>query len=208
MKYIVEATLRDGSSGPKMLRRQGRVPAIMYGAQTVVPFSCDHRDLSSYLQDETFRSSVIVVQIDGKKHSVLLREVQRHPARRDILHVDFQEIRQDHEISVQLPIHFINIETAPGVKLQHGIFTAIENQIAARCLPKDLPEFIEIDVGILEIGKNIHLSEITPPPNVRFDEITRGNDPALAVISSASAEEETTTTPEDETANEEQTDAS
>ena len=190
MEHIVEATIRarQGRGEARALRRQGRVPGVMYGVGAVKSFSCEAKALHAHLQDEAFQSSVISVRLDGTEHRALLREVQRHPVRRDILHVDFQIVREDREIAVQVPLHFINADIAPGVKLQHGIFTAIENQVAAHCLPQNLPEYIAVDVGALEIGKSIHLSEIVAPPGVRFDDITRGNDPALATVTSVAEE--------------------
>ncbi|MGI9307204.1 MAG: 50S ribosomal protein L25/general stress protein Ctc [Gammaproteobacteria bacterium] len=199
MEHIVEAAVRtqEGRGAARDLRRKGRVPGVMYGAGPSVSFSCEARDLAARLLDESFSSSVVSLRLDGKLHRALLREVQRDPVRRDILHVDFQAVREDREIAAQVPLHFINADSAPGVKLQHGIFTAVENQVALHCLPQNLPEYIEVDAGALEIGKSIHLSEIAAPPGARFDEIARGNDPVLAAVVGAAAEEpETVETPE------------
>lgn len=192
MEHIVEAEIRarPGRGGARALRRSGRVPGVLYGAGPAVPFSCAARDLAARLSDESFHSSVVSVRLEGKTHRALLREVQRAPVRRDILHVDFQAVREDREIAAQVPLHFINADSAPGVKLQHGVFTAVENSAALHCLPQNLPEYIEVDVGSLEIGKSIHLSEIAAPPGARFDEIARGNDPVLAAIVHVAAEPE------------------
>ncbi len=192
MEHTIEAAIREreGRGGARALRRAGRVPGVMYGGGAPVSFSCAARDLSARLLDESFHSSVVSLRLEGKTHRALLREVQRDPVRRDILHVDFQAVREDREIAAQVPLHFINTESAPGVKLQHGIFTAVENQVAVHCLPQDLPEYIEVDAGALEIGKSIHLSEIAQPPGARFDETARGNDPVLAAIVSVAAEPE------------------
>ena len=200
MEYIVEADIREqrGRGGARALRRAGRVPGVIYGGGEATAFSCAGRALAAFMQDEAFHSSVVSVRLGGETRRALLREVQRDPVRRDILHVDFMAVREDREISAQVPVHFINAESAPGVKLQHGVFTAIENQVAVHCLPQDLPEYIEVDVRALEIGKSVHLSEIVPPQGVRFDEITRGNDPALAAIASIAEEAE----PEAETSGE------
>ena len=201
-QHVVEAAERE-QGGVRELRRTGVVPGVIYGGKKQVLFSCDARHLQALLQDESFRSSVVEVRLqNGDRHRTLLREVQRHPVRRDILHVDFQEVRADREISAQVPLHYINVESSPGVKLRSGIFTAIENQISVHCLPQNLPEFIEVDAGALDIGKSIHLSEISPPEGVRFDDIVRGNDLALAAIVGATVEEEPEAAPaaaEDET---------
>ena len=193
MEYIVEAEVRErgGRGGARALRRAGRVPGVIYGGDAeTTSFSCAGNALAAMMQNEAFHSSVVILQLGGEQRRALLREVQRHPVRRDILHVDFLAVREDREIAAQVPLHFINAEVSPGVKMQHGVFTAIENQVSVHCLPQDLPEFIEVDVRALEIGKSVHLGELTPPPGVRFDEITRGNDPALATVSSIAAEAE------------------
>lgn len=192
MEYIVEAVIREqpGRGEARALRRAGRVPGVIYGGGEATAFSCASGALMAFMQDEAFHSSVVSVRLGGKIRRALLRETQRDPVRRDILHVDFLAVREDREISAQVPVHFINAENSPGVKLQHGVFTAIENQVSVHCLPQDLPEYVEVDVSALEIGKNIHLNELTPPSGVRFDEITRGNNPALAVIAHIAEEVE------------------
>lgn len=171
----------------RALRKSGMVPAVIYGLDKPKSITCSARSLANLMQDEAVFSKVIAIGLEGKIRQAILRDVQRHPLRREILHVDFQEISEDQEISTAVPLHFVGVELAPGVKLNHGIFNAIENQIAVHCLPKNLPEFIEADVSHLQIGGSIHLGEITPPSGVRFDEIVRGNDPVLAVISEAAA---------------------
>lgn len=192
MEHIINAEGRKegGRGGSRALRRQGRIPGVLYGAGENKLFSCETRELIARLHDESFHSSVVSVKVDGKSHRALLREVQRDPVRRDILHVDFLAVSEDREISANVPLHFINAETSPGVKLQHGVFTTVENQIAVHCLPQHLPEFIEVDVGSLEIGQSVHLSAVPALEGVRFDEITRGNDPALATVISIAEEKE------------------
>lgn len=193
MEYTVNAASRDGKGRgeARALRRAGRVPGVIYGGGEARAFSCEAGQIAAFMQEEAFHSSVVAVQLDGGEvRRALLREVQRDPVRRDILHIDFQAVSEDREISVQVPIHFVNADSAPGVKLQNGVFNAIENQVSVHCLPQNLPEYIEVDVGALEISKSIHLSEITPPAGVRFDDIVRGNDPALATIASIAEEVE------------------
>ena len=193
MTITVSAKMRQssGRTGARQQRLVGRVPAIIYGNCDPITVSCSARDLATQMQDEAFRSTLLTIDIEGKKISALLREVQRHPYRRDILHVDFQAVSADKEIAANVPVHFINVEESPGIKLHHAIFTSIENQLAVHCLPADLPEFIVVDAGNLDINKSIHLSEITPPPGVRFDAVTRGEDPALAIMTGQTEEMDT-----------------
>lgn len=208
METIVAAIVREtsGRGAARQTRREGRVPAVIYGACEPMRVSCSTREINARLQEESFHSTVLTLEVDGKKIPALLREVQMHPYRREVMHIDFQAVDEEQEIGANVPLHFINAEDAPGVKLHHAIFTTIENQVAIHCLPKALPEFISVDVGALDIGQNIHLSEISPPPGVRFDAITRGDDPALAVMNAPkAAEEEEQTTEEAATESDENT---
>lgn len=191
MEITVTATIRQsaGRGGARRHRRNGLVPAVVYGVCEPLNIACSARDISAHLQAEAFHSTLLTLNVEGRKIPALLREVQMHPYKREVVHIDFQAVSENQEIGTSVPLHFIHVEDSPGVKLRHGIFTSIENQIDIHCLPKDLPEYINIDVSGLDIGQSIHLSEITAPPGVRFDAVTRGEDPALAVISSQAAEE-------------------
>lgn len=190
MEITVSATLRKrtGRGGARSARRQGHVPAVVYGACQPMAIACSARELAVRMQDESFRSTLLTLDVEGRKISALLREVQMHPFKRDILHVDFQAVSADQEIVANVPLHYVNAEESPGVKLHHAIFTTIENQVAIRCLPKDLPEAIEVEVGAMGLGDSIHLSAVVPPEGVRFDATLRGEDPALAIMSGQAAE--------------------
>ena len=191
MEVVLQAQPRaEIGRGPvRQLRREGRIPGVVYGDGPARAVSFDAREIAVRMQEEAFHSTVIVLQLEGRKMSALLREAQSHPVRREILHVDFQAVRADREIAARAPLHFINQESCPGVKLRHGIFTAIENEVGIHGLPRDLPEFIEVDVAELDIGKNIHLSEVPAPKGIRFDALARGDDPALARVVDRPTEE-------------------
>lgn len=181
----IESILREktGRGDARKLRRNGYVPAILYGEGENKNIAVEQRAIKIKMKDEAFYSSVLTIHCGKKKVKALLREVQMHPYRSDIMHMDFQSVRDDTEISTSVPIHYINVDICPGVKLHQGIFSTVENQIGIHCLPKDLPESITVDVQSLEIGKSIHLSEVVTPDGVRFDAIGRGEDPVLAVVS-------------------------
>ena len=191
METVLQAQSRaELGRGPvRQLRRDGRIPGIVYGDGPAVAVSFNAREIAVRLQEEAFHSTVVTLELDGRKISALLREAQSHPVRREILHVDFQAVRADQEIAARAPLHFINQENCPGVKLRRGIFTAIENEVGIHGLPRDLPEFIAVDVSELDIGKTIHLSEIPAPKGIRFDAVVRGEDPALARVVERPAEE-------------------
>ena len=202
METVLQAQLRPelGRGPVRKLRREGRIPGVVYGDGPARPVSFSAREIAVRLQEEAFHSTVVTLEVDGKKVSALLREAQSHPVRREILHVDFQAVRADREIAARAPLHFLNQESCPGVKLRHGIFTAIENEIGIHGLPRNLPEFIEVDVAQLDIGKTIHLSEIPVPKGIRFDALVRGDDPALARVVERPAEEVEETAAEAEAA--------
>lgn len=181
----------SGRGAARALRRSGRVPAVIYGGEKPESLSCSARDLQMLLRGAVSYSAVLTVSIDGGKRRAraLLREAQYHPARNELLHVDLQEVSEKQEIAAGVQLRFVGADSAPGVKLEHGIFTTIENQVLVHCRAMDLPEYIEVDVSAMKIGDTMHLSDIAAPSGVRFDELGRGNDPALAVISAARAEE-------------------
>ena len=149
---------------------------------------------------EAFHASILSLEIDGKKEDVLLRDYQLHPVRNTIQHVDFQRVSATEKIHVKVPFHFINAETCPGVKTAGGNVGHILNEAEVSCLAKNLPEFITVDLGALEIGDSVHLSEITLPEGVEFVQLTHGTDPAVssinkpraAVVEEAPAEAPTT----------------
>ncbi len=180
----IESIVREktGRGDSRKLRRAGYVPAVLYGDGKTQSIAVEERAIKIKMRDDAFYSSVLTIQYGKKKVKALLREVQMHPFRSNILHIDFQSVRDGTEISISVPINYINVDICPGVKLHQGIFSAVENQISIQCLPKDLPESITIDVQNLEIGKGVRLSEVEPPKGVRFDAMVRGEDLVLAVV--------------------------
>lgn len=175
----------------RRLRRTGKVPGIIYGIGEPEQIIVDEHSLQLDLQrHEAFYSSVLNVEIDGRKQAALLREVQSHPVTGHLLHVDFQAVAENIEIAATVPLHFLDAENSPGVKLNHGIFSATNTELHVHCLPKDLPSFISIDVSHLDINDSIHLSDIEVPAGVRPDAIARGEDLVLAAVLPPQQEEE------------------
>ena len=196
MQFEINATQRDvqGSSASRRLRRAGRVPGILYGG-TATPQSIefDHNELYQALRKEAFHASVINMNIAGTKEMCLLRDVQMHAYKLQIKHVDFQRIDATHVIHQKVPLHFINAEIAPGVKLQGGMVQHVMTELDVKCLPKDLPEFIEVDLKALSGGQSIHISQLTLPAGVEVVHHGEG-DPVVAGVvvrgGGAAAEEE------------------
>ena len=169
MKF--EATTRSvqGSSASRRLRRAGRVPAIVYGgkgeAQSV---ELDHNEIFHALRKQPFHTSVLDMMLDGKKQNVLLRAVQWHAYKPQVLHVDFQRVNANEALTTRIPFHFINGDESPAVKQQGATISHVLNDIEITCLPKDLPQFIEVDLGNLQVNEVVHLSDVKAPAGVEF----------------------------------------
>lgn len=189
-----------GTAESRRLRRlEDKVPAIIYGAgKAPIPITMEHRHITKALSSEAFYSHILTLNVDGKQEKVVLKALQRHPSKPRILHADFLRIDAKEKLSMNIPIHFLNEDTAPGVKRQGGVISHLANEIEVRCLPSDLPEFIEIDLGKLELDDSVHLSQLTAPKGVEFVALTRSDDPALVRIHApqlAKAEEEEESAP-------------
>lgn len=185
MKIEISATKRDvkGTGASRRLRHAGSVPGILYGGGKE-PISLDLEQKSLFLQfrHEAFHASILTLNLEGNKESVLLRDYQMHPVRNTIQHIDFQRVNENEKIHVKVPFHFINAEVSPGVKLNGGIVSHIMTEANISCLPKNLPEFIEVDLATIDIGQSIHLSEIKMPEGVEFVQLAHGNDAAVASV--------------------------
>jgi large subunit ribosomal protein L25 len=169
---------------------------VVYGGNDpAITLEFDHKELFMEFRHEAFHASILSLEVEGKKEDVLLRDYQLHPVRNTIQHIDFQRVSATEKIHVKVPFHFVNGETCPGVKLGGGIVGHILNEAEVSCLAKNLPEFISVDLGSLEIGESIHLSEIKLPEGVEFVQLAHGTDPAVSSINKprgASAEAGTT----------------
>lgn len=157
----------QGSGASRRLRRAGKVPGIVYGG-TADPISIevDHNAIFLALGKEAFHASVINLNVDGQKETVLLRDYQAHPYKRLVLHVDFLRVDPTQKLHTKVPLHFTNADIAPGVKLGGGIVSHVLNEVEVSCLPGDLPEFIEVDLKDLAAGHSIHVSDLQLPKGV------------------------------------------
>jgi large subunit ribosomal protein L25 len=194
IEFTAFARNTEGRGASRRMRRAGKAPGIVYGGTTKpTPIELDHNALFHALRNEAFHSSILTMKLDGSATKVLLRDVQMHPFRNEVLHVDFQRVDENRKIHMKVPLHFINGEVSPAVKLNSAIITHVTTDVDISCLPKDLPEFIEVDLSALEVGHSIHVSALTLPAGVNV--VTHGkNDPvvATAVIPRAAAEAEET----------------
>ncbi len=170
MTIEINATIRkaQGTGASRRLRNSGRVPGIVYGSGDVAMIELDHNDLYHKLRSEAFHASVLTLNLEGKKESVLLRDFVMHPFRQQVQHIDFQRVDTTHKMHKKVPLHFLNQEIAPGVKTGGGKISHVMTELDITCLPKDLPAFIEVDLGKLELGHSVHVSDLKLPKGVEI----------------------------------------
>jgi large subunit ribosomal protein L25 len=184
MKVIAFARNLQGTGASRRLRIAGQTPGLVYGGTAApVAITLDHNALYHALKKETFHSSILDLEVDGKVEQVLLRDFQMHAFKQLVLHADFQRVDAKSKIHVKVPLHFINADTSPAVKLSAGIISHVVTDLDVTCLPSDLPEFVEIDLGTLEVGNSIHLSDVKLPKGVTA--VIHGGDdnPTIATAS-------------------------
>jgi large subunit ribosomal protein L25 len=183
MKIEISATQRkvQGTGASRRLRRAGKVPGIVYGGDKgAVNIELDHRELYHQLNKEAFHASILTLQLEGAAEQVLLRAFNMHPFKPQVQHVDFQRVSKDKKIHMKVPLHFVNAEVSPGVKEQQGVVTHVLNELDITCLPDDLPEFIEVDLAQISVGKSIHARELVVPKGVELN-LHKGEDPVVAI---------------------------
>ncbi|MDX1505012.1 MAG: 50S ribosomal protein L25/general stress protein Ctc [Spongiibacter sp.] len=186
-EFTVTAKARAdvGKGASRRLRRlANEVPAIVYGGDKAPQMiSIPHKDLVWFMEDESFFSSVLNLDIDGTKESVVIKDLHRHPAKPQLLHADFLRVSADTKITLHVPLHFLNEESCHGVKMQGGSITHTMSDIEVICLPKDLPEFIEVDMKDVNAGQTLHISDLTLPAGVESTELLLGEAHDAAVVS-------------------------
>ena len=170
-----------GTGGAKAIRRKGNIPAVIYGGSAEPELvELSHNEVSKKLANEAVYSHVLQLNIGGKVQNAILKDMQRHPAKDTIIHMDFMRISMNEKIKVHVPLHFINEETSIGVKAG-GVVTHSMVEVEVACLPGDLPEYIEVDLAAVDIGGSVHLAEIVAPKGVEILALTHGDDHNLPV---------------------------
>ncbi len=173
-----------GKAESRRLRRlENKTPAVVYGGgQDPVSLTLSHKDLSLALENEAMYSHILTLKIDGKAEKVVLKDLQRHPYKPVIMHADFLRIKAKEKLNMNVPIHYLNEEEAPGVK-EGGVASHLMTEVEIRCLPANLPEYIEVNVAELAIDSSLHLSDIKLPEGVEFaTELTEDNDQPIVSI--------------------------
>jgi large subunit ribosomal protein L25 len=183
MKFNATARSVQGSSASRRLRHAGRVPAIVYGAGSQpLNIEVDHNEIYHALRKEEFHSSILDMQVEGgKNEQVLLRAVQWHAYKQQVLHIDFQRVDASKPLHTKVPLHFINAEGSPAVKLSSAIISHVLTEIEVSCLPGDLPKFVEVDLTNLAGGASLHLSDVQLPKGVTY--IPHGGDANPVLVS-------------------------
>ena len=195
--FELNCTVRTdlGKGASRRLRRLNNdIPAVLYGGgEDPVSLTIAHKDIKKATENEAFFAHIITLKIAKKKQKAVIKALQRHPAKDILMHADFQRVNENQEITVNVPLHFLNEEKCVGVKTGGGSIIKTLNEIEIVCFPKDLPEFIEVDMLTLDIGDAVHLADITLPEGVASVAITAGNDLSVATVQAprAAVEEET-----------------
>ena len=192
MQFEINAQARtlQGSGASRRLRAAGKVPGIIYGGEAAPQaIEVDHNTLLLSLKKEAFHSSILTIVLDGVKQQVLLRDTQVHAYKPLVLHVDFQRVDATHELHAKVPFHFINEETAPGVKLNGGLVNHVMTEVDVQCLASDLPAFIEVDLGALKIGDSIHLGQLALPKGVKLGHHTSTESVVVGIVSKGGSTE-------------------
>lgn len=199
IEFKAAKRVEQGTGASRRLRRAGSLPGIIYGAgQDATPITLDHNELYHLLRKEAFHASVLVADFDGTKETVVLRDTQWHPYKQQVLHVDFQRISATEKMHLKVPLHFINAEECPAVKLEGGMVSHVVTELDIACLPKDLPEFIEVDLKALTSDQSIHVSDLKLPAGVEVVHHHEG-DPVIATVLKTGGGSDTEETADEET---------
>ena len=187
IEFTLEAQSRQdvGKGASRRLRREKKVPAVVYGgSKDAEALTLSHNEVWRKLQFEAFFSHIITLRIDGKrKQQAIVRDLQRHPYKPLIGHMDFQRVVADQELQVRVPLHFLNEEESPGVRTEGGEISHLESEVLVTCLPKHLPEYIEVDLANLQVGDTLHLSDLALPEGARLVDLEHGEENDRGVVS-------------------------
>lgn len=190
-EIAAQARKDEGKGASRRLRRASFVPAVVYGAgQPAESIQIEHNTILLAARHEWFFSSVLDLNVDGKVQKVLVRDWQKHPFKQQMLHMDFQRINENEAIRVNVPIHFLNQEKSPAGKASGVVISHNLNEVEVSCLPKDLPQFIELDLSDLKPGDIVHLSQLKLPADVEIAALHLGADHDVAVVSAVTVQEE------------------
>jgi large subunit ribosomal protein L25 len=189
-ELVADARDAKGKGASRRLRRSGKVPAILYGGNAEPrQLILDHQNLLTLLDNERFYTTILSLSVNGEKQPVILKDVQRHPAKNQVMHIDLLRVLDNEPIRMRIPLHFKNAAISPGVKSQGGIVSHLLNDVEVSCLPKDLPEYLEVDMADMQLNDIKRLSDIPLPEGVSLVALAHGRDEAVVSIHHPRAEE-------------------
>jgi len=188
-ELLAEFRETQGKGASRRLRREGKIPAVLYGGHSEArALTLSHQKLLIMLDNERFYSTILSLKVGDQTQAAILKDVQRHPYKNAIVHLDFQRVEDNQKIRMNIPLHFVGAAVSPGVKSQGGIVSHMRTEVEVSCLPKDLPEFIEVELSGLSINESIHLSQLKIPEGVELLALAK-EDAAVVAIHSPRAEE-------------------
>lgn len=185
MSYEINAVIREaqGTGASRRLRREGQVPAVLYGENTEpMAIAIEHKAMFYALEKESFHAAIIKLNLDGKSHDVMVRDFQMHPFKQQVQHIDFQAVDMNKPLKIRVPVHLLNAEMSPAIKLQGGRVSLLNATVEVLALPKDVPVALEIDVSKVTAGQILHLSDIVFPEGVTSVALKRNENLAVAAI--------------------------
>lgn len=179
-----ETRTEQGKGASRRLRRTGKVPAIVYGAhQDPRALTLDHNELTRKLAHEAFYSHILTLNIGGESERVVLKDMQRHPYKPIVMHVDLQRVAENEKLTMRVPLHFLNEGSCPAVKTGGGVVSHLMSDIEIICLPRDLPEYIEVDLMDMNLGDTLHVSDLKLPPGVEAADVAHHEEADQPVVS-------------------------
>lgn len=193
IKFELDATVRHdmGKGASRRLRREEKVPGVVYGGgKDPVALTMEHKHIAKSLSHEAFYSHILTLKTGSDAERVILKDVQRHPYKPRIVHVDFQRVRADEKLHMHIPLHFVGAEIAPGVKDAGGLVSHIMSDVEISCLPDDLPEYIEVDISAMQLNDILHLSNLKLPKGVEIIALSHDDDKPVVSIHMPRIEEE------------------
>jgi large subunit ribosomal protein L25 len=192
ISYTIGADFREmhGKGASRRLRHSGKVPAILYGGhRDPRPLILDQQNLLTMIGDEKFYSSIVQLKAGDETQAAIIKDIQMHPAKNVVVHVDLQRVVENEQIRIRVPIHFLNESTSPGVKVEGGVVSHMRADVEIACLPKDLPEFLELDAGDMHLNETRFLADLKTPDGVVITELTHGRNTPIISIHAPRAEE-------------------
>jgi large subunit ribosomal protein L25 len=191
-----ESRSDEGKGASRRLRRADKVPAILYGSsEPPASIQLDHNTVWLASQHEWFYSALLDLKLDGKTQKVLLRDMQRHPFKAQLLHIDFQRVDENKAIRIRVPLHFVNQEKSPAGKMAGVLISHAMTDVEISCLPRNLPEFVEVDLSELALGDIVHMSDLKLPTGVEIPELRLGKEHDSAVVTAQEIKQEVEAAP-------------